>query len=423
MDRLNYFEPYSSPPEHENQLTRAYLVVLRLVPFALADFLTLVREDQRRKDYDNLLPTLSELGEEVRAETQTRRLATDRNYGFSLLMTDEHFEPSEPVGVRGGEAVYDGVVTTNEHVLTIENKPHVRDVWEGQLSPSLPDEYVPLEFEERAPLVVSWRQILDRLASLQGSEYLSPAGSGLVEDFLEYVGEYFPYLNPYSSFDVCGSNLYLLGQRCRQILEALGEEERVQEKSKTNYLLELEGTPTREVYLRPDRDDEQGLRIRASTHPGDLTGQARALYDRIDRDEVARFADHTEWAVSTNLHLSYRGTHLVYSSSEIGLAEYIDYWKRHRSLIGQTRGDEQMNRRVRGLLDDGLLTNGDYAEFDQAFLQTEREHVNVNPGLNFIHWWPLEVARDRDDESDQFVADVREAFNDVLGLWGQRLPE
>lgn len=62
MDRLNYFEPYSAPPNHENQLTRAYLVVLRLVPFALSDFLSLVRRDQRAKGYRERLPTLSQAG-------------------------------------------------------------------------------------------------------------------------------------------------------------------------------------------------------------------------------------------------------------------------------------------------------------------------------------------------------------------------
>jgi hypothetical protein len=36
-DPLNFFEPYESlPPTHENQLTRAFLIVLRLVPIARA---------------------------------------------------------------------------------------------------------------------------------------------------------------------------------------------------------------------------------------------------------------------------------------------------------------------------------------------------------------------------------------------------
>ena len=40
MDRLNYFAPYESKKSwHEDQLTRAFLVVLRYVPMAQAVFL------------------------------------------------------------------------------------------------------------------------------------------------------------------------------------------------------------------------------------------------------------------------------------------------------------------------------------------------------------------------------------------------
>jgi hypothetical protein len=44
-DPLNFFEPYESlPPTHENQLTRAFLVTLRLVPIAHAAWLRMVSD-------------------------------------------------------------------------------------------------------------------------------------------------------------------------------------------------------------------------------------------------------------------------------------------------------------------------------------------------------------------------------------------
>ena len=49
-DPLNFFEPYESlPPTHENQLTRGFLVVLRLVPIAHAVWLRMVSDGSRRR--------------------------------------------------------------------------------------------------------------------------------------------------------------------------------------------------------------------------------------------------------------------------------------------------------------------------------------------------------------------------------------
>jgi hypothetical protein len=49
-DPLNFFEPFESlPPTHENQLTRGFLVVLRLVPIAHAVWLRMV-SDAREGD-------------------------------------------------------------------------------------------------------------------------------------------------------------------------------------------------------------------------------------------------------------------------------------------------------------------------------------------------------------------------------------
>jgi len=58
MDRLNYFAPYESKlASHEDQLTRAFLVVLRYVPLAQAVFLELIRERQREIHALSIIPS------------------------------------------------------------------------------------------------------------------------------------------------------------------------------------------------------------------------------------------------------------------------------------------------------------------------------------------------------------------------------
>jgi hypothetical protein len=63
---LNYFEPYENlPPHHENQLTRALVVVLRLSPLAHAAWL-------RRVDPDLALYGLPDASSRSLSRTRSR---------------------------------------------------------------------------------------------------------------------------------------------------------------------------------------------------------------------------------------------------------------------------------------------------------------------------------------------------------------
>ena len=52
-DRLNFFEPYENrPPSHEDQLTRALLVVLRCCPILHQAWLCLIRSPRKVQDLE-----------------------------------------------------------------------------------------------------------------------------------------------------------------------------------------------------------------------------------------------------------------------------------------------------------------------------------------------------------------------------------
>jgi hypothetical protein len=79
MDRLNYFAPYESKaPWHEDQLTRAFLVVIRLVPLAQVALLDLVREGQISAGTvrEEIVPPLSALPSALPTiDTQVSRIS------------------------------------------------------------------------------------------------------------------------------------------------------------------------------------------------------------------------------------------------------------------------------------------------------------------------------------------------------------
>jgi len=112
MKRVNYFRPYESiAPWHEDQLTRAFLVVFRIIPLAQAVFLDLVRKAQleKGKQLDEIVPSLTEMGSPLlQVRTQVGSIDSASGILTSVVMSDEAWEG--PVEASNRIARYDGVI-------------------------------------------------------------------------------------------------------------------------------------------------------------------------------------------------------------------------------------------------------------------------------------------------------------------------
>ncbi len=92
----NVYNPYEKrAPTHEDNLTRAFLIVLRAVPVAHAAWLSLVRAGHREQDGsprndDHRVPDLHELPA-WSIETQTREISEGVSRLISVLQTDERY--------------------------------------------------------------------------------------------------------------------------------------------------------------------------------------------------------------------------------------------------------------------------------------------------------------------------------------------
>jgi hypothetical protein len=223
VNHLNYFEPYESKkPEHEDQLTRAFLVVMRFVPLVQAAFMDLVREAQLRNGSGQIIPALTAMDSECNIETQVSAIGQEEGTLVSILLTDEHFTPENAIRASERGARYDGVIYfPPDWILVIENKPFSANVWEGQLAPSLPQGS---SIRVEMTLVdIPWRLLIDRLNSLLERKLVNGSECLLVEDFLEFVDGNFSYLNPYGSFSQCKGRKYLLEKRCAAVLESIAK--------------------------------------------------------------------------------------------------------------------------------------------------------------------------------------------------------
>ena len=128
MNRLNAFAQFESKKEtHEDTLTRAFLVVLRLVPQAHERFLSPVAA---KRTSPPALPNLSVIDRNsVVFETQTGSFAPAARL-LSILLTDSHFGETISVAAHPRTPIYDGVISyAQDWVFIIENKPRHENVW------------------------------------------------------------------------------------------------------------------------------------------------------------------------------------------------------------------------------------------------------------------------------------------------------
>lgn len=223
MNRLNYFEAFQSKAAwHEDQLTRAFLVLIRFVPLVHARFLALIREEQERVrcDKDKLLSPITVVAEKnVLIETQTSQIRHDQGRLLSVLMSDEQWTKQHEVQGSKRGARYDGVLayTDSERsssrsepdwLIIVENKPKERNVWPDQINlsyHSLPSDHR-LEIESK-PIALSWRSVIRDLRCLLDRDLTGRAEKMLVEDFLDYVARWYSYLLPFDTIGVSSGRL------------------------------------------------------------------------------------------------------------------------------------------------------------------------------------------------------------------------
>lgn len=248
MNHLNYFEPYKAKkPYHEDQLTRAFLVVLRMVPLVQTTFIDLIRSYQISKKHNRILPALTEpLMKLDNIETQKTSITDSQGYLVSLLMTNKNWTPDTVIENTDRGARYDGVIyfdSDPKWILVIENKPWSENVWKEQLNPNIAKDKDSEIKIIKKPVGIDWKEIIERLSALLQKQLVQGAEAFLIEDFLSFVDKYFSYLNPFSTFSICKDDSYLINRRCVKILEAIRDVEGQHIELGSNDL------PARRIYL------------------------------------------------------------------------------------------------------------------------------------------------------------------------------
>lgn len=433
MDHLNYFNPYDRDATHEDQLTRAFLAVLRLVPLARTMFVDLIRKRQSQiKGCCQIPATAEPEAGTCTIQTQVTSLESYSGHLVSILMTNEPWNREKVVVRSDRTARYDGVISyAPGYVLVIENKPRNQDVWQTQLDPNVGTDD-DLEVDPN-PVVILWRDVIEGLSLFlrcpKADTTLPPPLDGaqamIINDFLNFAWENFSFLNPYHRLDLCKNDMYLLRSRCRQIIDDTFAEGSAYHRGWEDFLA-LRGGAAAKATLHPVALDEGDWAIVMAVYPGDTVKQARKLYDNLERDALLQLAETPGCCVRTNLHFAFVGTNLVWAEQDPGLlslADYVDYWMAHRDAICQVPRESGFQSLFEELRKARLISEGDVAQLTEVFTNTHRQHVRVCPGLAVEFTWSSQVASRLDNAPGDLVREVTDRMRSALSTWRQEMPE
>ena len=425
MDKLNVFGDYlGSQPSTENRLTWALMNLIRISPIIRAAFLDLVRDKQERP-----IPALTALREqECVVQTQVGTLVATEGRLVAIGITTEGEDVDAEIQSEDRNAIYDGVVTfiapeSRQHqqeslTLTVESKLG-SEVGSWQLNPSKASlgEEQQIEVDSQ-PVILAWRDIVSTLTDLELRGLVSPAEEVLIRDFIDYVSDNHPKLNPFDSFAVCRDDLDLLNRHCEAILQKIDPEA----WHRSSPFIAVEASSFKRIYLQadPDQEDARSWWIMLRLWPADTMTQAREFWSKVDAKRLLELHDKGKgWELWPNLHFSHRNyRHRV--TTPLSVDEYIKFWKSNEIEIATLRPDDSASylHNWNRLVAKRLISPDDVEPLEKKTTETNYPWFAMSPGLSISYEWSAKQAVQL-DQDDAFVREVKERIREVTKTWGE----
>ncbi len=415
MDHLNLFNPYrNKSSNHEDELTRAFLILLKNIPLVQMMFFDMVSKELSEYNIGSI--SLGGLFiEEVFTQISNNNdifkneSANGRNL-ISIIISDDSFLTETKVTDDTRQARYDGVVFCEPNwCFIIENKPNKDNIWLRQLNPNIPSESEIKVFEK--PCCLSWRHILSTITELVSKGLVNGSDRVLIEDFIEYVDSEYSWINPFTKFNVCKNNIYLLNRRCISIMENYNSEskEQVQYHKGWKYYINSGCTIIKQIALDAEQSNDDWV-ISLWLYAGDTMLSSRETYNKLNIDKLLSLKK-IGFNITTNFHVSYQSSGLVGDDkkNEDYLKIYVEYWKNNYVQLKQVKKDEYDNY-FNKLKSDGIIDENFINKLKEKVFNKRYEKLNICPGLLIKYTWESSRAIELDDKN-KFTDDFREKIN------------
>jgi hypothetical protein len=422
---LNVFVPYEFPAWHEDQLTRAAVIVMRAVPLARDALLGRVGAPSSARLPE---PELDIQAADVTAPpagAPSGEAAPELRELVSVFLSpDEGLDLSaETVTEWAGGQRLDGVLRFgSELAVVIESKivghAPTAQAWQLGLHGVQP--------EVSRVVALGWHELLGDWWALLERGLLAPAERVLMEDLFALAEEHFAHLLPFTTLGRAGSHDLRLRRRLAALLrEATGLDGagpgRDPEPSATVRLDAAAGTvSTQRITLW-----QQGEDLQLSSWPAELKPQAAALYQTGRARQLLDFlARHRgTWQAEPNVHLAYYTAapdQRLWLTCGLDVADYVRRWtERDFAMVGSYSAAQVLQVLWPWLRDHQYTGSAD--DLDAFLDRLGSRPALLRPGIRIWRSWPWPDAV-RLDERGKLVVEVRAAAAELLTALDEPLP-
>lgn len=422
---LSVFLPYDRPPQHEDQLTRAAMIVMRAVPLARDALLarlgapTSARLPEPELDMQTnyvMAPTLvAEPDGTMLHELISVFLSPDEGLNLSQAQIAERARGQRLDGVLrfGGRLVV---------VIECKTVPHAPTGQAEELRRR------GVEVEHSQVVALGWHDLLEDWWALLERGLLAPAEQVLMEDLVAFTEEHFPHLLPFTTLGRAGEHDL---RRRRRLVALLREATGLKEVEPTRgpvigatlMLDAVIGTRSTQRIVLLQRNDSLVL----VTWPAELKPKAEALY-RTGRAQglIDFLAAHPgTWQARPTVYLAFHNAPFaqrLYPHCHLDPSDYIRRWS--------GKDFDQVGAHPYNRIREDLwpwLRERQYAgpEDDQqldAFLhRLGRRDAHLRPSIEVQRTWPWAQAVDL-DERGALASEVRSAIAELLRALDEPLP-
>jgi hypothetical protein len=413
---LSIFRPYERDAKHEDQLTRAALIVMKLVPLAHEAFLSLAECEP-----------LSALPRRPHFEMQTEKLVTpDPNaedpevewlVSVFLAPHENLADNLEPNLASERRARYDGVIQYGSHLLVVIESKLYANASEQQ---SVDINTGGVSAKKSKKVLVRWQELLERWSNLTELGVLGAAEAEVLNDFFNNAEENFGDLLPYTDLERCGDHPVRRLRRLRSILEqATGLQPEINlaaghvgVKFPDNQVAAFDRVS---LYI-------EGGNVVLSAWPAELAPQYKRVYsDPKKVDALVALTKDPAWRIDANFHLAYWRSSVPQrwyppTARLLPGPVYVQQW------IEDVQ-DQRAGRRPREdlkdpsfrqwLMERGYASESEMESLDEWANKLPMDKFDVRPSIQVTRSWQFTDAVARDN-TGQLTTEVHDAINQIL---------
>ncbi len=423
--RLSVFEPYTDLARgHEDQLTRAAMIVLRLVPLARETLLRAIGERSLSELPDCTVDLqahhLVDPSEEGASNGRVRRARL-----VSVFLTPD-FEPpqieTEIVETDRGQR-FDGVLRFDpELVVLLESKVCRR--WARRNGHRVAEvNFGGVEFAQRRTCLLRWHDLLESWWRLVEIGALSPAEQMLIGDLLGYAQQDFSELLPFGSLRRVGEDPLRRRWRLRSLLR---EATSIQPERVGLVHVRLDTGAGCKALQRAALEIEGGA-LTLHMWPGELKPQAQALYTTSHAERLTGLDEGARggpWRVVPQPLLGFRNAPkrvCVYLTCTLDAATYARRWQGEDwAHVGAHHRDALAPELWPWLLERGYASQADEERLERFMQTLGRRALHLRPALHVSHTWSFAEAEALDADG-LLVGEIHAAINRVLGVLDEPL--